>query len=301
MRSTKMIISEDALYCNAKAIRAHIPAEVKMMCVVKADAYGHGSVRAAKAMLRAGADALAVAIVEEAETLRSAGIDAPILILGGGDEDSLRRAVRADVAHAVYAPEMLDALQSESKALGRPAKAHLKVDTGMSRIGVRDMAALDALLNHWRECCPDVQMTGMFTHYCVAECDEEFTRLQNDRFEAALARVRSAGFNPVAHSAATSAMMRGEYRHDMVRAGIALYGSLLPELDGELQYAQKLSCRPVRIETIHAGDTVGYGRTFRAEKDMRIMTLPIGYGDGYPRILSNRADVLVCGRRAPVV
>ena len=96
-------------------------------------------------------------------------------------------------------------------------------------------------------------------------------------------------------------MARGEFQHDMVRAGIALYGTLLDELEGTLQYAQKLMCRPVRIEEIHAGDTVGYGRTFKAEKDMRIMTLPIGYGDGYPRILSNRGDVLVCGKRAKIV
>ena len=96
-------------------------------------------------------------------------------------------------------------------------------------------------------------------------------------------------------------MMREEYQYDMVRAGIGLYGTLLPGLEGELQYAQKLMCKPVRIEWIHAGDTVGYGRTFKAERDMRIMTLPVGYGDGYPRILSNRADVLVCGKRARIV
>lgn len=301
MRSTKMIISEEALYQNAKAIRGIIPDDVKLMCVVKADAYGHGSVRAAKAMQKAGADAFAVAIVEEAEVLRNAGIDMPILILGGGEEESLRQAVRCDAAQAVYSADMLDVLQNEAAKLGKKAHAHLKIDSGMSRIGVRHEDDLAALLDHWKQHCPDVLMTGMFTHYCVAESDEEFTLLQNERFENALAKVCAAGFNPVAHSAATSAMARGEFQHDMVRAGIALYGTLLDELEGTLQYAQKLMCRPVRIEEIHAGDTVGYGRTFKAEKDMRIMTLPIGYGDGYPRILSNRGDVLVCGKRAKIV
>lgn len=301
MRTTKMIISEEALYHNARAIRESIPAGVKLMCVVKADAYGHGSVRAAKAMLRAGADAFAVAIVEEAEALRGAGVTTPILILGGAEDESLRQAVRVDAAQAVYSVHMLDVLQQEAVRLGKKAHAHLKLDTGMSRIGVRDTAELDAMLVHWRKHCPDVWMTGAFTHFCAADCDEEFTQLQNERFRDAVARIRSAGFNPLVHGAATSAMLRDGFQYDMVRAGIALYGTLLPELEGKLQYAQKLMCRPVRIERIHAGDTVGYGRNFRADRDMRIMTLPVGYGDGYPRILSNRAEVLVCGKRARIV
>lgn len=301
MRTTRMLISEDALYQNCRAIRESVPAHVKLMCVVKADAYGHGSVRAARAMLKAGADAFAVAIVEEAEALRKAGIAVPILILGGAEDESLRQAVRSDAAQAVYSAHMLDVLQREAARLGIKAQAHLKIDTGMLRIGVRDPRELERLLAHWRENCPDVLMTGAFTHFCAAESDESFTRIQNRRFAEAIDTIRSAGFKPVVHSAATSAMMQPELQYDMVRAGIALYGTLLPELEGRLRYAQKLVCRPVRIETIHAGDTVGYGRTFRAERDMRIMTLPVGYGDGYPRLLSNRADVLVCGKRAPII
>ena len=300
MRSTQMIISEETLYQNARAIRGLIPEGVKLMCVVKADAYGHGSVRAAKAMLRAGADAFAVAIAQEAQELREAGIAAPVLILGGGEEEDLRLAVRADAAQAVYTAQMLDVLQDEAVRLGKKAHAHLKIDSGMSRIGVRGMENLEALLSHWKQHCPDVLMTGMFTHYCAAESDEEFTLLQNERFKAAVEKVKSEGFDPVVHSAATSALAWKEFQYDMVRAGIGLYGTLLDALEGKLQYAQRLVCRPVRIERIAAGDTVGYGRTFKAERDMHIMTLPIGYGDGYPRILSNRADVLVCGRRAKI-
>jgi len=301
MRSTRMYISQSTLYQNAAAIRASIPANVKMMCVVKADAYGHGSVLAAEAMLRAGADAFAVAIMEEAEVLRNAGITAPILILGGGDDDSLRRAARLDAAHAVYAAEMIDALQDEAERLGRPVQAHLKLDTGMSRIGVRHGADLERLLLHWKQRCPDVQMSGVFTHFCAADCDAEFTRLQNSRFAAAVEKVRAAGFSPIVHGAATSAMLDPACCYDMVRAGIALYGSQLPQLADHLDFAQQLVCRPVRIESICAGDTIGYGRTYTAPRDMRIMTLPIGYGDGYPRILSNRASVLVCGQRARIV
>lgn len=295
-----MFISQQALYHNAKAIRGKIPDRIKLMCVVKADAYGHGSIQAARMMLQAGADAFAVAIVEEAAALRSAGIDVPILILGGAGEESLREAVRRDVSQAVFNTEMLDVLQSEALRCGKKAKAHLKIDTGMSRIGVRDGRELREILDHWMSECPDVDMEGIFTHFCAAESDQPFTERQNARFQRALATVREAGYTPIAHAAATSAMLREEYQYDMVRAGIGLYGTLIPELEGQLCYAQRIACRPLRIETIHAGDTVGYGRTFRAERDSRIMTVPLGYGDGYPRILGNRADVLVCGKRARI-
>ena len=300
MRTTVMRISERALYNNALEIRRSIPASAKMMCVVKADAYGHGSAFAARAMLRAGADAFAVAIVEEAAELRRAGITQPILILGGGGESSLREAVAVDAAHAVYDQWMLDILQDEAQRRGVRAKAHLKIDSGMSRIGVRGEEALEELLKHWRSACPDVEMEGIFTHFCAADCDLDFTKRQNEAFAAALARVRAAGFNPIAHAAATSAMAMPECRYDMFRAGIGLYGSLAPGLEGKLRHAQTLSAYPVRVQRIAAGETVGYGRTFTARRDSVIMTVPIGYGDGYPRILSNRASALVCGRRAPI-
>ena len=300
MRTTVMKISASALHNNALEIRKSIPSNVKMMCVVKADAYGHGSAFAAREMLRAGADAFAVAIVEEAIELRSAGILQPILILGGGADESLREAVDADVSQAVYDAHMLDVLQQQAQRRGTRARAHLKIDTGMSRIGVRGVAALERLLEHWKDSCPDVEMEGIFTHFCAADCDPEYTRRQNGFFESALRQVRAAGFAPIAHAAATSAMALPECRYDMVRAGIGLYGSCAPGLEGRLQGAQRLSAYPVRIQRIRAGQSVGYGRSFIASRDSVIMTVPIGYGDGYPRILSNRADALVCGKRARI-
>lgn len=301
MRATLMKISEKALFQNTKAIRESIPKKIKMMCVVKADAYGHGALPAAQTMLQAGADAFAVAIVDEAALLRQAGICQPILILGGSDAFSLREAVALGASQAVYCAEMLDVMQAAAQETGKRAKAHLKIDSGMSRIGVREKSDLAALLDHWRTACPDVEMEGIFTHFCVAESDPEFTDLQNRRFSDALAQVCAAGFTPIAHAAATSAMLKGECQYDMVRAGIGLYGTCLPELEGKLQYAQTLVTRPTRIQWIHAGESVGYGRTFIAARDTRVMTLPIGYGDGYPRILSNKACALVEGRRAPII
>lgn len=295
-----MKVSTEAVAANARAIRRRLPGNVKMMCVVKADAYGHDAVRTARKLLTAGADAFAVAIVEEAEALREAGIGGMLLILGGACEESLRQAVRCGASQAVYSPRMLDILQDEAARAGVRAKAHLKLDTGMSRVGVRGAEDLAAMLHHWRY-CPDVDMEGAFTHFCVADSDPAFTALQNARFAEALAQVRAAGFHPVAHAAATSAMLDPALQYDMVRPGIGLYGSCLPALEGELTHAQTLSTRPIRIQRIDVGDTVGYGRTFTAQRESLIMTLPIGYGDGYPRVLGNRASVLVLGRRAPLV
>ena len=268
MRPTVMRVSTDAIARNARRFRERIPASVRMMCVIKADAYGHGAAAAAKKLLAAGADAFAVAIVEEAKALRAAGIRVPILILGGAGESSLREAVACD------APWMLDA--------------------GHARVGVRDEAALKELLARW-QACPEVEMEGAFTHFCVADTDPEFTEVQRRRFVAGVEMIRAAGFNPIRHAAATSAMLNPALQFDMVRPGIGLYGTGVPEMAGELECAQTLVTRPIRIQRIAPGDTVGYGRTFTAERDTLIMTLPIGYGDGYPRILSNRAHVLVKG------
>ena len=301
MRTTVMKISEQALRSNTECIRASIPGRVKLMCIVKANAYGHGSVETARIMEKSGADAFAVAISEEAMQLRNAGITLPILVLGGGSDESLEEAVQADAAQAVYTQHMLDVLQSAAEKLGKRAKAHLKIDTGMSRIGAKGMDSVRNIVDYWKKNCPDVEMEGIFTHFCAADEDEAFTDLQNSRFMEAVAYVKAQGFSPIAHAAATSAMMKEKYQHDMVRAGVGLYGTLLPELKDKLQYAQKLTCYPVRVDEICAGDTVGYGRTFTAEKNMRVMTIPVGYGDGYPRILSNKADVLVCGKRARII
>ena len=300
MRPTIMRISTGAIAANARAIRARIPEKVRMMCVVKANAYGHDSVQTAKKLLDAGADAFAVAIVEEAEALREAGIDKMILVLGGAGEASLRRAVRAGVSQAVYTPRMLEIMQDEAMRCGKRALAHLKIDTGMSRIGVLGGDDLSAMLAWWRR-CPDVEMEGVFTHFCVADTDPDFTALQNKRFAGALAMVREAGFSPIAHAAASTAMLDPALQYDMVRPGIVLYGSCVPEMADELTWAQTLVTKPIRLQWIAAGDTVGYGRTFAAQRDTLVMTLPIGYGDGYPRILSNRACVLVHGQRAPLI
>lgn len=294
MRQTEMRVSTGVLERNARALRAKIDPKVELMAVVKADAYGHGIVEGARAFLNGGAQRLAVAIAEEAQALRQAGIACPILILGGGCRESVIEAAAVDAAQAVFSAEMLGWLQEASEMLGRSVKAHLKVDTGMSRIGVRGKAELLKLLDAWKK-CPGVIMEGIFTHFCVSETDPEYTAQQNAAFEDAVCEARRAGFAPVAHAAATGAFLDPRYQHDMVRPGLAMYGMGAP-VEG-IMPAQTLVTRPVRIELIHRGEGVSYGRIFRAQRDTLVMTVPIGYGDGYPRALSGRAQALVKGRR----
>ena len=286
---------------NARLIRRHLQGKARLMAVVKADAYGHGLIPTAKVELAAGADYLAVALAEEGVTLREAGVKASILVLGGSAPEALNAAVHHHLAQAVYAAEDVKTLQREATRLDTVAHAHLKIDTGMTRIGVRGGAALDEVLAAFKD-CPRVKLEGVFTHFAAADDDPEYTRAQNARFVEAVARIRAEGVKPIVHAAASEAALRDPTLwHDMVRPGIALYGASVRHLLPGLTPAQTLSTRPVRLSPVPAGETVGYGRTFKTERDSLIMTLPIGYGDGYPRLLSNRAHVLVRGKRAPLV
>lgn len=272
-----------------------------MMSVVKADAYGHGLIETARIQLASGAYGLAVALVEEGIVLREAGINAPVLVMGGASPEALRAAVAHHLALAVYELPAVRILQDEAKRLDTIAHAHLKIDTGMARIGLRGDAQLEAMLRALKD-NPRVKPEGVFTHFAAAGTDPEFTRAQNTLFVKAVARVRAAGYHPLAHAAASEALLRDSTLwHDMVRPGIALYGGQVRHLLPELVPAQTLVTRPVRIAPVPAGESIGYGREFFARKDSRIMTLPIGYGDGYARLLGGKAHVLVGGRRAPVV
>lgn len=299
MRSTCLTVSLGAIERNLHRIRASLAPGVGIVAVVKADAYGHGAAKVAPRLERAGAEMFAVAILEEALELREAGVQAPILVLGGARPGEAAQAVRARASIAVYDAQMLEALERASREANLPAAAHLKVDTGMARVGVRGDAELEALLARWRD-CPNVRMEGMFTHFATADSDADYAREQDEAFMRAVRCAREAGFAPLVHDAATCAVRHEGLRHDAVRPGIGLYGYAMPEVPG-LEIAQRLTARPLRIAWIEAGETVSYGRTFRAARRTRVMTLPIGYGDGYPRSLGNRADALVCGRRAPVI
>lgn len=298
MQMRALTVDLDAIRHNAAQVRSQLKPGVKMLCVVKADAYGHNAVKVARA-LRSQADAFAVAVAEEGLQLRQAGIRQMVLVLGRTSPAEWVSAVQAGLSLAVFEPADVLGLEKIGQLLNKTVNVHLKLDTGMSRLGVRTDEQLQEMLQVWQS-CPHVHMEGLFSHFCVADSDVEFTDRQNARFCAMRDYVRAQGHAPMCHCTSSAALNRPEYQHDMVRAGVVLYGTGVAWSD-ELRYAQRLTTHPVRLEWIEPGDSVGYGRKFIATRRTRVMTLPFGYADGYPRALSCKADVLVRGMRAPLI
>lgn len=300
-KPTTLTVSLSAIANNFRMAGVVTQGKVKRMAVVKANAYGHGMIPVAQRLLREGADALAVAAASEALALREAGVRAHTLVLGGVWQGDIVDLVHNHVAVAVYDVDTLRRLDQAAERLGTVAHAHLKVDTGMGRLGVKRWHEMENLLDEWGQ-TKRVKMEGIFTHFANADGDPAYTNRQNMLFNDAVGLVRRMKFDPIAHAAASTGMLAGsEYWHDMVRPGIMLYGAEVTYRFSGLQQAQRLETYPVRIEWLEFGETVGYGRTFKCERPTRVMTLPVGYADGYSRDLSNRADVLVCGKRAPVI
>lgn len=268
--------------------------------VVKADAYGHGLVPTARAFERAGIDGLCVALVEEGLVLRAEGIAVPILVLNGAYGRDHTRLLAARLTPVVYSLREVEAFARA--ASGRAVDVHLKVDTGMARLGV-PVAALGAFLDALAT-EPAVRVQGVLTHLSSADTDDEITTRQLDRFDDALAAIRRRGHTPeVVHAANSAAAYRHpRARHTLVRVGIALYGvTPAPGLGSGLHPAMRVRTEVLALREIPPGAGVGYGETFRASRPTRIATLPIGYGDGILRAASNRGVVLIRGRRCPVV
>ena len=291
-----------ALRANVRAIKDFVGPRVEMFAVVKANAYGHGAVEVAKAALAAGATRLAVHRVGEGIELREAGIDAPILLLGYAPLSAAALVARYRLTPTVITREFAEALAAY---VDEPLPVHIKVDTGMGRYGllpeeVVDFArALDAM--------PHIVIEGVYTHFATAdEADPSYMRRQFGIFRDVLAALDAAGIHPMLRHACNSAATFAfpEAHLDAVRPGIALYGMLPSDA-----WAPPVPLRPVltlkslvaRVRTLPAGSSIGYGRTFVTEKPTRVALVPIGYGDGYHRILSNRGEVLIRGRRARVL
>ena len=296
-------IDLEAIRHNVRVMRACLAPGVRFLAVVKANAYGHGAVQVARAALEAGADMLAVAIPEEGAALREAGIDAPILVLGGIDERAADGVARWGLTQTVFDEARIRALSAAGERCGRPVKLHLKLDTGMNRIGVREPAEAAALAQ-LIDSLPGVELDGCFTHMATAdEDDREGTLRQIGRFEALCAAVAAVHPGKITrHAANTASIFRYPQAHaDMVRGGIALYGyPPVPEAKG-LRPAMRWVTRAVFVKTIAPGERVSYGGLFTAQRETRVMTVPVGYADGYRRGLSCRGCVLVRGRRAPIL
>ncbi|MEW6568109.1 MAG: alanine racemase [Chloroflexota bacterium] len=276
---------------------------VAVMAVVKANAYGHGLVPVAKAAQRAGAGWCGVARVDEALELRQAGVDGPILILGATPFERMEQAVTAGVSMAVWEAAQVEAARTAAARAGQPARLHLKVDTGMTRLGIEPEAAED--LAHRIAATPGVELEGIFTHFARAdERDPRPTEAQESLFRQVTTRLQEVGLRPPLVHAANSAagLTRPSAWFDMVRIGIAMYG-LDPSTECRLPdgFRPALSWKTVltQVRRTPAGRGVSYGHTYVTRGEERVGVAPVGYGDGYRRVAGNQ--VLVGGRLVPVV
>lgn len=298
-------IDLDAVRHNVGVLRRQV-APARLCAVVKADGYGHGAVPVARAALDAGAEWLAVAQVPEAAALRAAGIDAPLLLLSEPRADEVGTAVGLDIRLTVYSPDMMTALADAAPNGAGPLRLHMKVDTGMRRVGVApdDAVALAKLVaDH-----PRLELEGVFTHMPVAdEPGNAFSGQQLARFDAVLEQLRAAGFDPPLRHAANSAgaIRLPEARYDLVRCGIAVYGvPPAPVLDGlvDLHQALSLSSEVSFVKRVPAGQGISYGHRQRTRIETTIATVPIGYADGVFRSLPLAgAEVLIAGRRRRMI
>lgn len=307
-RPTWAEIDLDALASNFRRVRALVGAGVKVMGVVKADAYGHGAAECARRLESEGADWFGVATPEEGFALRRAGISRPVLCFGGFWEGQAEACLALDVTPVVYRLDMASALDAAARAAGRVADVHVKIDTGLGRLGVRyDYASEFAeRLRGFRH----LRVGGLLTHFAAADEPGRdcYTGDQLKRFTEAVAAFRERGHEPelvhMANSAATFA--HPETWGNMVRPGGVLYGlwrDVLPPLSGEpsLRPVMSVRTRVTLLKAVHAGESLGYGCTYEAAREMLVATVPVGYADGYARALSNRGRVVVKGQFAPVV
>ena len=291
-----------ALRRNTTAFRRRLERGVQLMCVVKADAYGHGAVPCMKVMHAAGASQFAVATVSEGVALREAGIEWPILVLSEPPVDCVRTLVEYDLMPSVYTADFALALGEAAAAADRVARYHLAIDTGMTRIGVRRADAVE--LRRTIDFHRGLECAGTFTHFATADVPDDWDfALQLNRFCETVEALRGAGLETgLVHCDNTpGTIMHPECHFDMCRVGIGLYGLHPAEITRsylDLEPVMSVRGRVTRVIYPNVGDGVGYGLTWRVPKqNIQVATVPIGYADGLARELSNQMDVVVNGTR----
>ncbi|HIC93204.1 MAG TPA: alanine racemase, partial [Anaerolineae bacterium] len=292
-------IDLDAIAHNVRQLKRHIGERVKLMAVVKANAYGHGAVPVARTALESGAERLAVNRVVEGIELRRAGIAAPILVLGYFPPWEAEAVVRHGLIPTVTEREVASALAEAAGRLGKAVPIHIKVDTGMGRFGLLPEEVVDFVQG--LADFPNLHLEGLYTHFAAAdEADKSYTRRQFGIFLDVLKRLEEAGVEvPIRHAANSAATLDLPETHlDMVRCGIAIYG-LYPSAEVSrsvpLRPAMSLKSRVARLRTLPAGSCISYGCTYITSSPTRVALVPVGYGDGYHRLLSNRGQVLIRG------
>ncbi len=304
-RPTWVEIDLEAIGNNVRRIAQIVGSNVQILAVLKADGYGHGAAKVAHTVLNNGAHWLGVACLGEAIALRQAGIDAPILALGYTPPWQAREAVLHDVITTLFAVDVASALSRAAQDIGRTARCHVKVDTGMGRLGVLPEEAPDLIrqLHH----TPGIEVDGIYTHMAAADdADLGYTLWQLEQFETVLRALRADGLLPARiHAANSAALLRvPEAHYNMVRPGIALYGlSPSPETPCPEGFRSALAfkCQVAQVKDLPTGSYVSYGRAFRTQRPSRIAVIPVGYADGFRRAPQGWHEVLVRGQRAPIV
>ena len=307
-RPTAALIDHAALAFNVRSIREFIGPGAKYMAVVKANAYGHGAVECSQTLEKAGVEWFGVATLEEALELRENGIASPILCFGSVWPGQEREFFEHFITPVIFSSETAIRLDEAARKCGVEARVHLKLDTGMGRVGLRFdevekfLAAIEGLRN--------LRITGLMTHFAAADdlSQSDFTRLQMARFNKALELLSKAGIDPEFVDMANSpgAVVFPESRGNMVRIGGIMYGlgdDVLPrDVPGpELKPVLSLVTKVAMVKQLKVGESVGYGRLFKAAHELTAAVLPLGYNDGYSRSLSGRTDVLIRGIRCPVL
>ena len=300
-------VSKSAIRHNYQAIKSLLPTDVEMMGVVKADGYGHGAAEVAAILQEEGIARFAVAIAREGEELRQIGVDKPILVLGYTPQADIKSLIINDLTQTVFSYEMAHYISEEAKKENKIVNVHIKIDTGMGRIG---FLASPESVNEIKKIAelPNINLEGIFTHFATADEKEwTYTKEQWSVFNGFLNELQEVGIEfPVIHAANSAATMVHNYTHlNLVRPGIILYGYYPSNhLTGKklsLMPAMTLKTQVVHVKELPAAHTVGYGRTYKAREKIKVATIPIGYADGYSRRLSNKGRVLIRGEYAPVL
>ncbi|WP_373230700.1 alanine racemase [Cohnella sp.] len=305
-RPTVAEISLDALESNIGAFRKHLATGTRILASVKANAYGHGAVEVARSAVSAGADYLGVAFLDEALQLRASGIEAPILVLGYTPPEGLSLAKEKGITVTLYRDHMLDDVAKLSD-VGNKLKAHIKVDSGMGRLGLLPGAEAERFLDRAFK-LSQLTVEGLYTHFARAdEMDKSYTELQQQRFQSVVDYVKRAGMPiSIIHSSNSAAGIDMPERvGGMLRLGISMYG-LYPSVEVNsrmvhLEPVLTLKTSIVHVKSLEAGEGISYGTRYFTQGKESIGTLPLGYADGFSRMLSGKAEALVRGRKVPVL
>jgi len=303
-RPTFAEIDLGAILYNLRQIRNRVDKDIKIMAIVKADAYGHGMKEVSQAVARKGIDYFGVVSLDEARTLREAGIKKNIIVLGAILPEEVEGVLRFNVIQTVSDLAIARLLSQLAQSKKRIIKVHAKIDTGMGRLGVWHKDAVNFVKK--LASLKNIKVDGIFTHFPSAEDDKVFTRNQLRDFKSLIEELLRHGIDiPIKHTSNSMAVIDFKDSHmNMVRPGLIMYG-LHPRSDLakklRLRPALKLKTKVVYVKPVSRGRSISYGRTYVTKKDTNIATIPVGYGDGYSRDLSNRGHVLIKGRRLPIV